>query len=50
MAPRTAARDDGIQVLMATHSPILTATPGARICRKNAFLLSWSKYDQGISL
>jgi predicted ATPase len=24
-------RDDGIQVLMATHSPILTATPGARI-------------------
>lgn len=26
-----ALRDDGIQVLMATHSPILTATPGARI-------------------
>ncbi len=24
-------REDGIQVLMATHSPILTATPGARI-------------------
>lgn len=24
-------RDDDIQVLMATHSPILTATPGARI-------------------
>jgi predicted ATPase len=24
-------RDDGIQVLLATHSPILTATPGARI-------------------
>lgn len=24
-------RDDGIQVLMATHSPVLTATPGARI-------------------
>lgn len=24
-------RDDGIQVLMATHSPILTAIPGARI-------------------
>jgi predicted ATPase len=24
-------RDDGIQVLMATHSPILTATPGAQI-------------------
>ncbi|WOP18279.1 AAA family ATPase [Raineyella sp. LH-20] len=26
-----ALRDDGIQVLMATHSPILSATPGARI-------------------
>ncbi|AQP44701.1 AAA family ATPase [Tessaracoccus flavus] len=27
----TELRHDGIQVLMATHSPILTATPGARI-------------------
>ena len=24
-------RDDGIQVLMATHSPVLAATPGAQI-------------------
>lgn len=24
-------RDDGVQVLMATHSPVLTATPGAHI-------------------
>ena len=24
-------RGDGIQVLMATHSPVLAATPGARI-------------------
>jgi len=24
-------RADGIQVLMATHSPVLAATPGARI-------------------
>ena len=24
-------RDDGVQVLMATHSPILAAIPGARI-------------------
>ncbi|MBK8447177.1 MAG: AAA family ATPase [Micropruina sp.] len=42
----TQLRDDGIQVLLATHSPILAATPGARIIELDETGLHTRNWDE----